>query len=96
MNETGMNETANGSPADKNIYVEITYGWDGCDVVAALGKFDWKGAANAVRDWAKRHIGYKDYQDLSWSFSMRPGMVFVVDFGSHMYFARYRVEGGAE
>ena len=52
-----MNETTNGMPVDKNIYVEITLGWNGCDVVAALGKFDWKGAANAVRDWAKRYIG---------------------------------------
>lgn len=91
-----MSETASFMPADREVRVEITHGWDGYDTIAVLGKFDWKGAADAVRDWARRHIGYKDYQDLAWTFSTMPGGCVVVDFGSHRYFARYRVEGGAE
>lgn len=69
--------------------IEITRGWDGYDTVAELGEHDWEGAFRAVRAWAIDHVGYCDYQDDAWGFTKKPDGTAVVDFGSHVFFARY-------
>lgn len=68
--------------------VEITKGWDG-DAIAGLGEHDWKDAFDAVKAWAKAHVGYDAVQDLAWGYTMKPDGGVVVDFGSHTYFGRY-------
>jgi hypothetical protein len=68
--------------------IEITKGWDG-DAIAGLGEHDWKDAFDAVKKWAKTHVGYDDFMDAAWGFCRCQDGHCIVDFGSHTYFGRY-------
>lgn len=71
--------------------IEITSGWNG-NTIAELGEADgWNDAASIVKKWvlAMRGMMYAPV----WTFTrMVSEGCFVVDFGSHMFFARYRGE----
>lgn len=70
--------------------VEITSGWDG-DAVVDLGEADnWNGAAELVNAWAQTIMAYVPP---NWTVTrIVDPPHYVVDFGSHFYFARYKGE----